>query len=180
MWNALSCRSSRKMIWEIGLFRNRMFCLAVSGSLICQLFVIYFAPLQRVFQTEALSFYDLVFLTLLSSTVFIFNESKNTTNCIIWIEEMVVDYSIRLKAQKLIVTRYKNVIKNLIYWKSNLLIHEINLKSISMKYLGFVEHVYISWLSKIEILRGFFSGKIRSRDFDVSSSWSQLLCNIVL
>lgn len=34
-----------------------MFCLAVSGSLICQLLVIYFAPLQRVFQTEALSFY---------------------------------------------------------------------------------------------------------------------------
>lgn len=71
MWNALSCRSSRKMIWEIGLlrfalnftkilegyyyYRNRMFCIAISGSLICQLLVIYFAPLQRVFLTEALS-----------------------------------------------------------------------------------------------------------------------------
>ncbi|KAH7727794.1 hypothetical protein AAVH_04838 [Aphelenchoides avenae] len=76
MWNALSCRSSRKLIWEIGLTRNKMFCLAVSGSLICQLLVIYFAPLQRVFQTEALSFFDLVFLTILTSTVFLFNESK--------------------------------------------------------------------------------------------------------
>uniref|UniRef100_A0A915DDR7 Cation-transporting P-type ATPase C-terminal domain-containing protein n=1 Tax=Ditylenchus dipsaci TaxID=166011 RepID=A0A915DDR7_9BILA len=76
MWNALSCRSSRKMIWEIGLTRNRMFCLAVSGSLICQLLVIYFGPLQRVFQTEALSLYDLIFLTTLTSTVFLFNETK--------------------------------------------------------------------------------------------------------
>jgi len=76
MWNALSCRSSRKMIWEIGLTRNRMFCMAVSGSLICQLLVIYFPPLQRVFQTEALSIYDLIFLTLLSSTVFFFNETR--------------------------------------------------------------------------------------------------------
>ncbi|VDN01143.1 unnamed protein product, partial [Thelazia callipaeda] len=55
MWNALACRSSRKMIWEIGLFRNRMFCFAVLGSLLCQLAVIYFPPLQRIFQTEALN-----------------------------------------------------------------------------------------------------------------------------
>ncbi|KAI6178617.1 Calcium-transporting ATPase [Aphelenchoides besseyi] len=76
MWNALSCRSSRKMIWEIGLLRNRMFCFAVTGSVICQLLVIYVAPLQRVFQTEALHVSDLIFLTLLTSTVFIFNEAK--------------------------------------------------------------------------------------------------------
>lgn len=76
MWNALSCRSSRKMIWEIGLFDNRMFCFAISGSLICQLLVIYFAPLQRIFQTEALTLNDLIFLTLLTSTVFLFNETR--------------------------------------------------------------------------------------------------------
>jgi len=76
MWNALSCRSNRKMLWEIGLTRNRMFCFAISGSLICQLLVIYFEPLQRVFQTEALTCFDLLFLTLLTSTVFIFNESR--------------------------------------------------------------------------------------------------------
>ena len=34
-----------------------MFCLAVSGSLICQLAVIYLPPLQHIFQTEALSLY---------------------------------------------------------------------------------------------------------------------------
>ncbi|KAF8368834.1 pmr-1 [Pristionchus pacificus] len=76
MWNALSCRSATKAIWEIGLLRNRAFCLSVSGSLICQLAVIYWTPLQHIFQTEALTLFDLIFLTALSSTVFIFNEAR--------------------------------------------------------------------------------------------------------
>ncbi|KAL3124146.1 hypothetical protein niasHT_004735 [Heterodera trifolii] len=76
MWNALSCRSSRKMIWEIGLFSNRMFCLSVFGSLLCQCLVIYFRPLQRIFQTEALTIKDLAFLSLLTSSVFVFNEGR--------------------------------------------------------------------------------------------------------
>ncbi|CAK5079756.1 unnamed protein product [Meloidogyne enterolobii] len=61
MWNALSCRSSRKMIWEIGLFGNRMFCLALVGSLLCQLAVIYFKPLQHIFQTEALTIFGILY-----------------------------------------------------------------------------------------------------------------------
>ncbi|KAM3181872.1 hypothetical protein ACTXT7_013496 [Hymenolepis weldensis] len=52
MFNALSCRSQKKSIFEIGFFSNRVFVLAVSLSLIGQLFVIYFPPLQSVFQTE--------------------------------------------------------------------------------------------------------------------------------
>lgn len=76
MWNALSCRSSRKMIWQIGLLRNRMFCIAVSASLICQLFVIYWSPLQHIFQTEALSLLDIVLLSTMTSSVFIFNETR--------------------------------------------------------------------------------------------------------
>ncbi|UMM15000.1 hypothetical protein L5515_002600 [Caenorhabditis briggsae] len=80
MWNALSCRSSRKMIWQIGIRRNRMFCIAVSASLICQLLVIYWSPLQHIFQTEALSLFDLIFLTTITSTVFIFNETRKYFN----------------------------------------------------------------------------------------------------
>ncbi|GMT29027.1 hypothetical protein PFISCL1PPCAC_20324 [Pristionchus fissidentatus] len=76
MWNALSCRSATKSIFEIGLLRNRAFCISVSASLLCQLAVIYWTPLQHVFQTEALSILDLVFLTALSSTVFLFNEGR--------------------------------------------------------------------------------------------------------
>lgn len=39
-----------------------MFCFAVFGSIFCQLAVIYFPPLQKIFQTEALSFYGKFFL----------------------------------------------------------------------------------------------------------------------
>jgi Ca2+-transporting ATPase len=45
-----------KSIFTIGLFRNRMFLYAVGGSLVGQLLVIYFPPLQKVFVTEALYF----------------------------------------------------------------------------------------------------------------------------
>lgn len=55
MWNALSCRSSTKSIFSIGLFTNRMFLVAVSLSVLGQLLVVYAPPLQRVFQTEALT-----------------------------------------------------------------------------------------------------------------------------
>ncbi|OXB65930.1 hypothetical protein ASZ78_002678 [Callipepla squamata] len=55
MFNALSSRSQTKSVFEIGLCSNRMFCYAVLGSIMGQLLVIYFPPLQKVFQTESLS-----------------------------------------------------------------------------------------------------------------------------
>nr|CAD7409274.1 unnamed protein product [Timema cristinae] len=76
MFNALSCRSQTKSIFSIGLLSNRMFLLAVTLSVVGQLLVIYFPPLQMVFQTEALTLGDIVFLTSLTSTVFIFSELK--------------------------------------------------------------------------------------------------------
>ncbi|CAH0546436.1 unnamed protein product [Brassicogethes aeneus] len=76
MWNALSCRSQTKSVFQIGLFSNKMFLVAVSLSIIGQLLVVYFPPLQRVFQTEALTAWDMVFLTSLTSSVWIFSEIK--------------------------------------------------------------------------------------------------------
>lgn len=76
MFNALSCRSQTKSIFKIGLFSNKMFLFAVAFSLIGQLLVIYFPPLQMVFQTEALTAYDLLFLVILTSSVFIVSELK--------------------------------------------------------------------------------------------------------
>ncbi len=63
-------------IFTIGLFSNVFFLYAVGGSLIGQLLVIYFPPLQSVFQTEALYFSDLVQITLLTSTVFWVDEIR--------------------------------------------------------------------------------------------------------
>ncbi|XP_044766962.1 calcium-transporting ATPase type 2C member 1 isoform X3 [Coccinella septempunctata] len=76
MWNALSCRSQTKSVFQIGLFSNKMFLVAVTLSVIGQLLVVYFPPLQKIFQTEALTLLDMVFLTCLTSSVWIFSEIK--------------------------------------------------------------------------------------------------------
>uniref|UniRef100_A0A8C5N232 Calcium-transporting ATPase n=1 Tax=Leptobrachium leishanense TaxID=445787 RepID=A0A8C5N232_9ANUR len=74
MFNALSSRSQTKSVFEIGLCSNKMFCYAVLGSIMGQLLVIYFPPLQKVFQTESLSIQDLIFLIGLTSSVWIVSE----------------------------------------------------------------------------------------------------------
>ncbi|XP_035249223.1 calcium-transporting ATPase type 2C member 1 isoform X2 [Anguilla anguilla] len=74
MFNALSSRSQTRMVHEMGLCSNRMFCYAVLGSIMGQLLVIYFPPLQKVFQTESLSILDLLFLVGLTSTVCVVSE----------------------------------------------------------------------------------------------------------
>ncbi|XP_033117175.1 calcium-transporting ATPase type 2C member 1-like [Anneissia japonica] len=76
MFNALSSRSQTKSIFTVGFLTNRMFLYAVGGSIFGQLMVVYFPPLQRVFQTEALTLYDLAFLLCLTSTVFWVSELK--------------------------------------------------------------------------------------------------------
>ncbi|ODA79589.1 hypothetical protein RJ55_05183 [Drechmeria coniospora] len=65
MFNALSCRSESKSVirGEVGLFANNLFNWAVSLSILCQLLVIYLPWLQEVFQTEALGFGDLVYVS---------------------------------------------------------------------------------------------------------------------
>uniref|UniRef100_A0A8D3DLJ9 Calcium-transporting ATPase n=1 Tax=Scophthalmus maximus TaxID=52904 RepID=A0A8D3DLJ9_SCOMX len=55
MFNALSSRSQTRLVHEMGLCSNRTFCFAVLASIMGQLLVIYFPPLQNVFQTESLS-----------------------------------------------------------------------------------------------------------------------------
>ncbi|NXD77834.1 AT2C2 ATPase, partial [Halcyon senegalensis] len=74
LFNALTCRSQTKLIFEIGFFRNRMFLYSVLGSFLGQLAVIYIPPLQKIFQTESLGVLDLLFLTGLASSVFVVSE----------------------------------------------------------------------------------------------------------
>ena len=72
MFNALTCRSEGKSILrgELALTGNRMFNLAVGGSILGQLAVIYVPFLQRIFQTEGLSLRDLGILACIASMVF--------------------------------------------------------------------------------------------------------------
>ncbi|XP_071092308.1 calcium-transporting ATPase type 2C member 1-like [Haliotis cracherodii] len=76
MFNALSCRSQTKSIFQVGFLTNKVFLVAVGGSIIGQLLVIYFPPLQAVFQTEALHATDFLFLIALTSSVFVVSEIR--------------------------------------------------------------------------------------------------------
>ncbi len=72
MFNALTCRSESKSILrgELALTGNRMFNLAVGGSLLGQFAVIYVPFFQRIFQTEGLRLRDLGVLVAIASAVF--------------------------------------------------------------------------------------------------------------
>ncbi|ODV96458.1 hypothetical protein PACTADRAFT_75580 [Pachysolen tannophilus NRRL Y-2460] len=74
MFNALTCRNNTKSIFSLGL-ENSFFNLAVGCSLLAQMAVIYVGFLQRIFQTEALSFHDILFLLCISSSVFWIDEA---------------------------------------------------------------------------------------------------------
>lgn len=78
MFNALTCRSEGKSVLrgEIKIFGNKMFNYAVLGSLAGQACVIYLPFLQRIFQTEPLSFGSLFKLVCLASTVFWVDEGR--------------------------------------------------------------------------------------------------------
>ncbi|KAK3669332.1 High affinity Ca2+/Mn2+ P-type ATPase-like protein [Recurvomyces mirabilis] len=81
MFNALTSRSASKSVLrgELPLWGkggNKMFNYAVAGSLVGQGMVIYFPPLQRVFQTEALYLGDLVRLVAMASLVLWVDEGR--------------------------------------------------------------------------------------------------------
>ncbi|VDK34623.1 unnamed protein product [Taenia asiatica] len=78
MFNALACRSQKKSVFKIGFFSNRVFVVAVSLSLIGQICVIYFPPLQSVFQTEAIFASDWLLLLAISSSVFVVSEYRKS------------------------------------------------------------------------------------------------------
>ena len=76
MFNALNCRSMTKSVWSIGWTSNKAFVWSVSASLIGQLLVIYFPPLQSAFQTESLTLLDILYILCISSSVFIVDELR--------------------------------------------------------------------------------------------------------
>lgn len=69
LFNAYCCRSAEKCFYEMSITSNPAFLWSVGGSVLGQLLVVYFPPLQEVFQTEALAFSDLMYIILLSSGV---------------------------------------------------------------------------------------------------------------
>jgi Ca2+-transporting ATPase len=71
------CISVRKDLMMLSNSSTNAFASKqVGGSLFGQLLVIYFPPLQHVFQTEALHAWDLLFIVLLTSSVFWVDEIR--------------------------------------------------------------------------------------------------------
>ena len=76
MFNALACRSEKQSIFTVGFFSNKMFNIAVGGSIVAQMFVVYVPFFQAIFQTEPLSLYELGKIILVTSSVFWVDEAK--------------------------------------------------------------------------------------------------------
>jgi Ca2+-transporting ATPase len=70
MGHVLAIRSHRDSLFRIGLFSNRWLLAAVAFTFALQLAVTYLPPMQRVFDTTALSLRDLGLALLLSTIVF--------------------------------------------------------------------------------------------------------------
>lgn len=58
------------------LLDNHMLLWTTGGSLLAQLLLVYFPPLQRVFQTEALALRDMLFILVLTGSSFALHEAR--------------------------------------------------------------------------------------------------------
>jgi len=70
MGNVLAIRSSRDSLFTIGILSNKPLLIAVVGTLVLQLAVIYVPFLQTLFSTVPLSSTDLMLAITLGSIVF--------------------------------------------------------------------------------------------------------------
>jgi magnesium-transporting ATPase (P-type) len=67
--NVYVCRSADHCFYELNFFGHPAFLWFVGGSIVGQLLVIYWSPLQQIFQTEALAMGDLLYIVFLSSFI---------------------------------------------------------------------------------------------------------------
>jgi len=80
LFNAYACRSSELCFYELNLFSNPSFLWAVGSSIVGQLLIIYFPPLQEIFQTEALPLVDLLKIIVLSSSILVLDTVRKKFN----------------------------------------------------------------------------------------------------
>ena len=88
LFNAYVCRSSDRCFYQLDPFGNPSFLWAIGGSVVGQLAVIYFPPLQEVFQTCSLSFGDISFILLLSSSVLMLDTLRKNVFAQFFVEDV--------------------------------------------------------------------------------------------
>lgn len=58
LFHVFNCRSEKKSIFRLGFLTNPYLLLAVGSSILLQLMVTYLSPLQQIFRTYPLSYFD--------------------------------------------------------------------------------------------------------------------------
>lgn len=76
MVNAYCCRSETKPFWRLGVASNAAFLYAVGMSIVAQLAVIYVPFFQSIFQTEALTAGDLLYVLAIASSLFLLDTAR--------------------------------------------------------------------------------------------------------
>ena len=71
---ALTCRSERHSLWRVGLLANKWLLVAIIGTILLSLPLIYVPALQSYFHTYSLSVADWGIVILASSTLFVVAE----------------------------------------------------------------------------------------------------------
>ena len=97
LFNAYACRSSHRYFYDLKFCSNPTFVYAIMGSILGQLAVIYFPPLQEVFQTEALGFFDLCYIIFLSSSVLMLDTLRKKFFVSCFCDNSVVRHKINRK-----------------------------------------------------------------------------------
>ncbi len=70
MGHALAIRSSRRSLFQQGIFKNKVLIGAILITLLLQMAAIYLPFMQQIFSTQALSLWELAFCFVVSSIVF--------------------------------------------------------------------------------------------------------------
>jgi len=73
MFNVLNCRSANNSLFSVGFFTNKKLLWAILGSVALQ-FVVIYTPLSTFFKTVPISGMDWVYITLVSSSIWIVGE----------------------------------------------------------------------------------------------------------
>ena len=71
MVHALNSRSGHLSLFQVGFFKNRYLILAIGISILLQISIVYFPPLQVVFRTVPLTLQDWLIIILLSLSIFV-------------------------------------------------------------------------------------------------------------
>jgi len=74
--NVFACRTERESVFKIGFFSNRLIFYGIVTEVVLIVIIIYFKPMQRIFNTFSLSLTDFIFLLSFAPLIFLAEELR--------------------------------------------------------------------------------------------------------